>query len=99
MSHINFVYLCLMIGTYLYYHTTGTPFPEHLRSLNTWVCWGFLAWGGFYAGRVIVDCILSGIQGQMQPEHIRNGILLALVSYLPTVLMSVFMLREGFMER
>jgi len=98
MSLINFAYMCLCIGTYLYYYTTGAPFPESLRSLNTWICWGFLAWGGFHAGRVIVDCVMLSAQNQMQPEHVRNGILLALTSYLPTVLMSVFMLREGFME-
>lgn len=99
MYIFNFLYMCLFIGVYLYFYLTGSPLPELLRSANTWVCWGFLLWGGFVAGRVIVDCISLGTQGQMTAANIRNGILLALLDYLPTLLMSGFMLREGFMER
>ncbi len=99
MSYLNFLYMCLLIGVYLYFHVTGSPFPEFLRSANRWISWGFLLWGGFIAGRVIVDCISLGAQEQMSAANIRSGILLALLDYLPTLLMSVFMLREGFMER
>ncbi|MEQ1745416.1 MAG: hypothetical protein ABMA02_08325 [Saprospiraceae bacterium] len=98
MFIFNFIYMCLLIGTYLYFYCSGTPFPEALRTANTWICWGFLLWGGFVGGRVIVDCILSGLQGQMQLVNVRNGILLAVLDFLPTLLMSLFLMREGFME-
>jgi len=96
MNFLNYIFLCLSIGVYLFFHLTNTPTPGFLRTVNLVVCWAFLIWGGYIAGKVIVDCILSGAKGQMQPVHIRNGILLATINYLPVVLMSVFILKEGY---
>jgi hypothetical protein len=99
MFNLTYLYMCLFIGTYLYFYGTGAPFPEFLRSLNGWVCWAFLLWGGYQAGSVIVDCLVLSSKDQMTPSNARDGILLALISYLPTLMISIFMLREGFMER
>lgn len=96
MNFLNYSFMCLYIGIYLFFHLTNTPFPGFLQTVNLIVCWGFLLWGGYIAGKVILDCILLGTKGQMQPVHIRNGILLATLNYLPVVMMSVFMLKEGF---
>lgn len=70
--------------------------PQPLPYVNTWVSWGFLLWGGFLAGRVIVDCILLTSKGQMSAGNARNGVLLAVLHFLPVLGMSVFMLKEGF---
>jgi hypothetical protein len=96
MNFLNYIFLCLYIGIYLYFHLNDAPFPDFLRTVNLVVCSGFLLWGGYIAGKVILDCILLGAKGQMQPVHIRNGIMLAILHYLPVVLMSVFLLKEGY---
>ncbi len=96
MQFLNYIFMCLYIGIYLFFHFSGQELPAFMRTANTVICWGFLIWGGYVAGKVILDCILSGAKGQMQPVHIRNGILLATLNYLPVLMMSVFMLREGF---
>ncbi|MFM9950720.1 MAG: hypothetical protein ACKV1O_22475 [Saprospiraceae bacterium] len=96
MNFLNYIFLCLSIGVYLFFHLTNTPTPGFLRTVNLIVCWAFLLWGGYIAGKVIIDCIQLGAKGQMQPVHIREGILLATINYLPVVMMSVFMLKEGY---
>jgi len=98
MFNLAYLYMCLFIGTYLYYYTTGAPFPELLRTANTWICWALLLWGGYQAGKIVLDCVTLSAQGQMSSANVRDGILLALLDYLPTLLIGVFMLREGFME-
>ena len=57
---------------------------------------GFLLWAGYQSGKIIVDCIRSSFTGEMSAPNVRNGILMALLNFLPTLLMSVFMLKEGF---
>lgn len=96
MYLINYFYMCLYIGIFLYFNWTDRAMPGFLPQLNMIVCWGFLLWGTFIAGRVIVDCLALGSKGQMSAENVRNGIILSLMHFLPTLLMSVFMLREGF---
>ncbi len=96
MHILNYLFMCLFIGIYLIYHLSGTPFPAAMKTVNIVISCAFLLWGGYYAGRVILDCIMSSFNGQMSAEHIRSGITLAIVNYAPTVLMSVFMLKEGF---
>ena len=99
MFNLAYLYMCLFIGVYLYHYWTDTPFPEYLRSLNTWACWALLLWGAFLVIRVIVDCLRLSAANQMSAENVRDGILLALMHFLPTLLIAVFMLREGFVER
>jgi hypothetical protein len=96
MYFYNYIFMCLYIATYLYYQVTEVPLPGFMQHLNVWVSWGFLLWGGYQAGRIIVDCLMLSAKNQMTPEHVRNGILLAVLHFLPTFLMSVFMLKEGF---
>ena len=96
MYFYQFIFMCLYIGVYLYYQLSDKVFPELLRTVNTWVMWGFLAWGGYWAGKVIIDCIWMSFKNQMTPENVRNGILLAVLNFLPTLLIALFMLKEGF---
>ncbi len=99
MYFYNYIFMCLYIGTYLYFQWMDAAMPDYLRQLNIWVSWGFLLWGGYLAVRVIVDCVSLNAQNQMTADNMRNGILLSLLHFLPTFLMSVFMLREGFVGR
>lgn len=96
MNMLNYIFMCLFIGAHLWFQFTEAPVPGFLRTANLVVFWAFLLIGGYFAGKVIVDCIMSSFKGQMTPVNVRNGILLATINYLPMVLMSVFMLREGF---
>ncbi len=95
----NYIYMCLYIGIFLYFQWMGAAMPDILPQLNMWVSYGFLLWGTYTAGRIIVDCILLNYKGQMTAVHTRNGIVLALMHFLPTFLMSVFMLKEGFLGK
>lgn len=94
----HYLFMCLYIGVYQYFNWTDTPFPESLRPVNVWVNWAFLLWTGYTSGKIIVDCMLSGFRKQMTPANVRNGILLALLHFLPVLLMALFMLNEGFAE-
>lgn len=96
MYFIQYAFMCFYIGTYLYFQSSNAPMPPLLPNVNSWVSWGFLLWGGFLAGRVIVDCILLQAKGQMTAGNFRNGFLLAVLNFLPVLAMSVFMLRQGF---
>ena len=58
--------------------------------------WAFLPWGGFLAGRVIVDYILLQAKGQMTAGNFRTDLLLAVLNFLPVLAMSVFTLRQVF---
>ncbi len=98
MYFLNYAYMCLVIGTYLYFQLTDTPIPDLFRQANTYACWAFLIWGGFLAGRIIVDCISMSAQGEMTAANVRNGIMLAILHFLPSLLMSIFLLKEGFMD-
>ena len=80
----------------MHFQLSNTPLPALLPQVNTWVSWAFLPWGGFLAGRVIVDCILLQAKGQMTAGNFRNDLLLAVLNYLPVLAMSVFMLRQVF---
>jgi len=99
MYFYQYAFLCLYICAFLYFQLTNTPPPEFMHHLNVWVSWGFLLWGGYMSGKVMVDCILLGAKNQMTPVNVRSGILLALLNFVPTLLMSVFMLKEGFAGR
>lgn len=92
----NYYYMCLYIGIFLYFNWIERPLPAFLPQANMIVSWGFLLWGIFIAGRIILDCIMLNSKGQMTAEHMRNGIIMSLMHFMPTLLMSVFLLREGF---
>lgn len=96
MYVFTYLYMCLYIGIFLYFQWAGAPMPDMLPQINKWVCWAFLLWGTFEAGRIIVDCVMLNAKGQMSVVSMRNGILLSLMHFLPSFLMSVFMLKEGF---
>ncbi len=95
----NYIYMCLYIGIFLYFQWIGAAMPDILPQLNMWVSYAFLLWGTYSAGRIIVDCIMLNSKGQMTAAHMRDGILLSLLHFLPTFLMSVFMLKEGFLGK
>lgn len=99
MYFYQYAFLCLYICAFLYFQLTNAPLPGFMHHLNVWASWGFLLWGAYMSGRVVVDCIQLGVKNQMTPANVRSGILLALLNFLPTLLMSVFMLREGFAGR
>lgn len=99
MYFIQFFFMCLYIGIYLYFQWTNTPMPGFWSGVNVWVSWGFLLWGGFGAGRVIVDCAQLSMKGQMSAGNAWNGVLLAVLHFLPVFLMSFFMLKEGFVGK
>lgn len=92
MYFIHYAFLCLVIGLSLFFQLNDSPAPGYLDTIRVWGSWGFLAWGGFQAVRVIVDCLRLGAQGQMSAVNARSGILLALLYFLPVFLMSVFLL-------
>ncbi len=98
MYFYQYIFMCVYIGTYLFFHQNGAALPAYLPQVNLVVSWAFLAWAGFSAGRIIVDCIVSNAKGQMTGPNMRNGIILALLHLLPFLLMSAFMLGEGFKE-
>jgi len=91
--------MCLFISTYLYFQLTNTPVHPFFLSATAWVSWGFLLWGAYTSGRIIVDCARLRSQGEMSVENAWNGVLLALLNFLPTLGMSVFMIKEGFVSR
>ncbi|MEO6038158.1 MAG: hypothetical protein ABIQ93_07070 [Saprospiraceae bacterium] len=91
--------MCLFIGAYLYFQLTNTPLPAFFTTANTWIFWAFLAWGAFQSGRIIVDCAMLSSQGQMSAPNAWNGILLAVLSLLPTLGMSLFMIKAGFLTK
>lgn len=96
MYFFNYIFMCLYIGVYLCFQLTDTPLPALLSDVNVWVSWGFLLWGGYLSCRVIVDCLMLNAKNQMTQANMWNGLLLAVLNFLPTLLMSVFMLKEGF---
>lgn len=96
MFWYQFAFLSLMVLGYQGFRLVDASFPPLLLTLNFWVAVAFLGWGGYHALRVIIDCIALGARGEMQAVHMRNGIVLALMVYLPKVLMSWFLIREGF---
>ena len=94
-----FYYMCLYIGTYLYYQWAEQAMPAFLPLLNKGISAFFLLWGAYGAGRIIIDCLKSYAKGEMIGEHMRNGILMSVLYFLPTLLLTVFMLREGFIGK
>lgn len=99
MYFINYAVLCLFIGIYLYFYATNTPMPAFWVTIRVWVSWGFLLWGTYESGRIIVDCIVSNIKGEMSAANALNGLMLAVLNVLPVFLMSIFMLKEGFASK
>ena len=96
MYFFNYIFMCLYISVYLYYQWTGAPMPEFLPQINVWVSWGFLLYSGYLSAKIIVDCLLLNAKNQMSADNMLNGILLAVLNFIPVLLMSVFMLKEGF---
>lgn len=96
MSFYQFIYLCLVILVNLYFEWNNAAWPTQWRTANFWINVGFLAIGGYFAARVIIDCIVSGSKGQMLPVNVRQGILMALLYYVPTIVMSLFLLKEAY---
>ena len=88
--------MSLYIGLYVFFQCAELPFPAFLSWVNLCVNWGFLLWSGYQAGKIILDCVLSNAKNQMTSEHMWSGIMLALLHVLPTALMALFMLRQGF---
>ena len=99
MYFFNYFFMCLYIGVYLFYQLTDSSMPDFFPKINVAVNWGFLLWSGFMSGRIIVDCLLSRAKNEMTPANMANGILLAVLQFLPTLLIATFMLREGFANR
>ncbi len=73
--------------------------PTFLPMLNKGISAFFLLWGLYGAGRIIIDCLRLHAKGDMTGEHMRNGILMSVLYFLPTLLMTVFMLKEGFVGK
>ena len=96
MYFYNYIFMCLYIGIFLYFQWNDAPLPDFLHHLNVWVSYGFILWGGYTAGRIMVDCVVLNSKDQMTAANMRNGILLSILHFLPTFLMSLFMLNEGF---
>lgn len=96
MYFIQYILMCAYIATYLYFQLTNTPMPAQLPLINTGIACAFLAWGGFWSIRVIVDCIRLRAKNQMTVENMRKGMLLAVLNFLPNLGMSGFMLLEGY---
>lgn len=99
MYFLQFACMCLYIGIYLYFQLTNTPLPAFFSMTNTWVFSGFLLWGGFISGRIMIDCALLSMKNQMTAANAWNGVLLAVLNFLPTLGMSMFMIREGFVGK
>lgn len=99
MYFFQFIFMCIYIAIYLYFELTGTPFPPVLRTINMGVCWLFLLWAGYIAGKVIIDCIVSNARNQMSTVNMYRGILLVTLQFIPTLLMSLFLLKEGFVSK
>lgn len=93
MYYIQYGFLCLFVGSYLYFHFSGALAPPSFDTARLVVAWGFLLWGGYFAGRIMVDCVMLYSKGEMTAPNLRNGFLLALLNYLPILLMSLFLLR------
>lgn len=94
-----FYYMCLYIGTYVYYQWVEQPMPTFLPMLNKGISAFFLLWGLYSAGRIVIDCLRLHAKEEMTGEHMRNGILMSVLYFLPTLLMTVFMLKEGFVGK
>lgn len=92
----NYIYMCLYIGIFLYFQWSERAMPGVLSQVNMIVSWAFILWGAFTVGRIIVDCLMLNSKGQMTAVNMRNGIVMSLMHFVPTLLMSVFMLKEGF---
>ncbi len=99
MYFIQYAFMCLIVGAYLFFQLNNTPVPGFFYQLNTWAAWAFLVWGGYYAVRVIVDCILLSAKSQMTAANAWNGVLLAVLNFLPVLGMSFFLLRQGFVSK
>ena len=99
MYFIQYTFMCLFIGTYLFFQWSNAPMPGFLHQANIWISWGFLLWGVFLAGRIIVDCIGLNAKKQMSAGNAWNGVLLAVLHFLPTLAISFFMLKEGFVGK
>ena len=98
MYFMQYGCMCLFIGAYLYFQMTATPPPPYFFTAATWIFGAFLLWGLFISGRIIVDCVQLNVQGQMTSENTRSGILLAVLNFLPTLGMSVFMMKHWFVS-
>lgn len=96
MYFIHYAFMCLYIGIYVYFQCAEAPLPDYLPRVNTWINWGFLLLAGYQMFRIIIDSLQLHAKDQMSTANMWNGILLALLYALPTVLMAVFMLRQGF---
>lgn len=96
MYFFAFIYMCCYMAAYFYFQFTNTPLPHFLPNLNTAISWGFILWGGYQSGKIIVDCLVSNAKGQMTQVNMVNGIILATLVFLPTLLISLFMLLGGY---
>ncbi len=99
MYFIQYAFMCLFIGTSLFFQLNDTPTPGVFFQLNTWVSWAFLLWSGYGASRVILDCLRLSAQKQMSTGNAWRGVLLAVLHFLPALGMSLFMLKEGFLGK
>jgi hypothetical protein len=96
MYFINYAFLCLFVGVYVYFQMTGAPVPAFWNTARVWASWVFLLWAGFEAGRVILDSILTNLKGEMSTANMLNGMLMVVLNILPILLMSFFLLKEGY---
>lgn len=96
MYFYAYIYMCCFIAIYLFYQFTQTPLPAFLQYLHTGISWGFLLIGGYYCIKIVVDCLILYNKSEMSQTHMLNGMLLAFLHYLPTLLIALFMLKAGF---
>ncbi len=96
MYFFAYIYMCCYLAVYLYFQFANTPLPGFLSYLNAAVTWGFILWGGYESGKIIVDCVVTNAKGQMTQANMLSGILLAILVFIPTLLISLFMLLGGF---
>ncbi|MCC7026533.1 MAG: hypothetical protein IT265_06235 [Saprospiraceae bacterium] len=96
MNFISFGFMCLFIGIFLYFEMSATAMSDILWKLNFWINWMFIVWASYSVGRIVLDSIILNSQGQMTSANLMSSMLLAVFHALPTLAISIFMLKEGF---
>lgn len=98
MNFISFGFMCFIIGVFLYFEMSATEMPGILLKFNFWINWIFIVWASYSVGRIVLDSIMLNSQGQMTSANLMSSMLLAIFHALPTLAISIFMLKEGFRQ-
>lgn len=96
MNFISFGFMCFIIGVFLYFEISATEMPGILLKFNFWINWMFIVWASYSVGRILLDSFMLNSQGQMTSANLMSSMLLAVFHALPTLAISIFMLKEGF---